>query len=348
MQFSVIVPFHRDLDQLERCLTALDARPPHGEVIIVGDGAPAGTAELSRRHGALLLEQSYSRGPAAARNRGAGAAASDVLIFVDSDVVVAPTALAKVLDLFVAQPSVAAGFGAYDEAPDHAAFMSQYRNLAHSYVHQQASHDAQTFWAGLGAVRRDAFVAIGGFDERFRIPSVEDIDLGYRLRDAGYRIRLDHQIRGCHLKRWTLMSSIWIDVWSRGVPWTQLILRSSRLHNDLNLRAEYRVSVICAYVLVFSLLGTAAWPASVALSALMVLALLILNWHYYRYFLRQRGPWFALRVFPLHIIHHLCNGFSFAWGSVAYVLRRLWDVRLPGALPITPWNQHKRSVVGSQ
>lgn len=348
MQFSVIVPFHGDLGQLERCLTALASRPAGGEVVVVGDGAPPETDDVARRHGVRLVSLPVSRGPAVARNRGVAAAEGDLIVFVDSDVLVSPTAVQQVLDLFAGEPDLAAAFGAYDETPDDPAFVSQYRNLAHSYVHQQASAEAQTFWAGLGAVRREAFLAVDGFDERFRIPSVEDIDLGYRLRAAGYRIRLDHRIRGCHLKRWTVLSSIRIDVWCRGVPWTQLLLRTARLDNDLNLRAEYRLSVVCAYLLVGALAAALVWPPALAIAGVMVAALVALNGPYYRYFARQRGWWFAARVFPLHVIHHLCNGFSFVWGSAAYLAGRAWNLRLPGALPVTPWNQRPRSAVGSR
>jgi GT2 family glycosyltransferase len=284
------------------------------------------------------VDQRPNRGPAAARNRGASAAAGEILIFVDSDVVVDPPALKQIVDLLEATPGVSAVFGAYNEAPAHAGFLSQYRNLAHSFVHQQANPEAQTFWAGLGAVRRQAFAAVGGFDERFPNPSVEDIDLGYRLRAAGYRIRLDHRIRGCHLKRWTFFKSIRIDIWYRGIPWTQLLLRSSRLDNDLNLRAEYRLSVICAYLLVLTLAAAIVWPWMLAASALLVAALLSLSWSYYKYFARQRGLWFAARVFPLHVVHHLCNGVSFVCGSALFTIRRALAVTLPGALPAAPWS----------
>ena len=83
--------------------------------------------------------------------------------------------------------------------------VSQYRNLLHHFVHQEGNPEASTFWAGCGAVRRAAFDAVAGYDEaRFRRPSIEDIELGYRLRRAGYRIRLDRDLQCTHLKRWRL------------------------------------------------------------------------------------------------------------------------------------------------
>src|SRR5947207_1321887 len=78
--------------------------------------------------------------------------------------------------------------GSYDESPLSAGFVSQYRNLLHCYTHQNGRREASTFWAGCGAMRRDRFVHHAGFDERYRYPSIEDIELGVRLRQAGERI----------------------------------------------------------------------------------------------------------------------------------------------------------------
>jgi cyclophilin family peptidyl-prolyl cis-trans isomerase len=103
--------------------------------------------------------------------------------------------------------------------------------------------------AGLGAIRREALEALGGFDQRFVRPSVEDIELGYRLTGLGYKILLDPTIQGCHLKRWTLKSAIVTDVRDRGIPWTQLMLKFARLDNDLNLQTNQRLAVVLAYSL---------------------------------------------------------------------------------------------------
>ena len=184
-------------------------------------------------------------------------------------------------------------------------------------MHEVAGARSSTFWAGLGAVRADAFRSVGGFDERFRRPSIEDIELGYRLVAAGRSLRLDVRFRGRHLKRWTLGSSIVTDIRARGIPWTQLIYRSRALPNDLNTSAALRLSVVLTVMLAASLAFAAVKPWAVAVATVLLATLIGLNFPYYRWFARTRGLLFALRVIPMHLLHHLCNGMSFVAGTTA-------------------------------
>ena len=65
---------------------------------------------------------------------------------------------------------------------------------------------------------------MGGHDERYRRPCIEDIELGYRLRDAGHEIRLCRDLQVKHLKRWRLGDMLTTDLLKRAVPWTRLML----------------------------------------------------------------------------------------------------------------------------
>jgi len=337
-RFSFIVPFHRGLAALEQCLAALDPVPPHSELIIVADGAVEDCQQLALLHRARVIAIDGPSGPAVARNVAAAAAVGEVLVFIDADVVVSRTGLMRMMRMFGEHPETAAAFGSYDERPAEPGFMSQYRNLSHSFVHHSSAIEARTFWAGFGAVRRDAFQAIGGFDERFARPSVEDIDFGYRLAEGGYTTVLDPALSACHLKRWTIRSAIVSDVRDRGIPWTQLILRYGALRDDLNLRAEYRWSVVLAYLAVASL-ACAAYDLRFLAGAPFVMAgLIALNRRSLRFFYRKRGAWFAVRVAFLQVLHHLCNGLSFATGTALFVAARYLGMRLPGTLPTDPWS----------
>jgi glycosyltransferase involved in cell wall biosynthesis len=338
LRFSFIVPFHRDLSTLARCLRALDARPPDSEVIIAADGALDDCQLLARRHGARVVDVPGPAGPATARNVGAAAAGGDVLVFVDADVAVSRAGVDRMVRAIRTEPRTAAVFGAYDEEPPDPGFMSQYKNLSHSFIHQTSATRASTFWAGFGAVRRErietgrAVSTNASFGRRWKT-SIWAI----ASTAAGYEVVLDPALSATHLKRWTISSAIVSDVRDRGIPWTQLIWRYGAFGNDLNLRTEHRWSVLLAYVALGSLLLAPYDGRSLILLMLAAAGLTAANRRYYRFFLAKRGAWFATRVWVMHLIHNLCNGLSFAVGTVLFFAASL-GVGLPGSLPTTPWS----------
>ena len=165
---------------------------------------------------------------------------------------------------FAADPNLIAVFGAYDDAPEASGAVSGFRNLLHHHVHAGGAGEAVTFWAGLGAVRRDAFLAAGGFDaRRYRRSSIEDIELGMRLAAGGGRLVLDPMIRGTHLKAWTLGSMISTDLVRRGIPWVELLLETREggaPRRTLNLGWRHRASATCVLAGVGATVAADAGP----------------------------------------------------------------------------------------
>jgi len=122
-------------------------------------------------------------------------------------------------------------------------FLSQYKNLVHHYYHHREGGDADTFWAGCGAVRKDIFLASGGFDAlTYRYPSIEDIELGFRLRQRGLRVVLAPEVQGTHLKVWRLGNLLHTDIFRRAVPWSRLIHSRSGLPDALNVGVGERIN----------------------------------------------------------------------------------------------------------
>jgi hypothetical protein len=292
---SVVVPATDRPATLPRCTAALQRA-----------AAAAGPVEI------VVVNGPRDLGVCAARNMGARRASGEVLVFVDSDVEVHPDALTRIRAAFADDPGLTAVFGSYDDAPP-GGTVAAFRNLLHHHVHHRGAGPASTFWSGLGAIRRDAFSAAGGFDgERFPHPSIEDVELGARLVAGGARIVLDPAIQGTHLKAWTLRSMVCTDFARRGVPWVALLLRSTRRSatsaagpvpagtTTLNLGWRHRVSAVACAAGVGGLLlrrPTATLGA--------VLVLLGVNRDFYALLARRRGPAEAVVGVGLHAVHHL-------------------------------------------
>jgi hypothetical protein len=212
------------------------------------------------------------------------------------------------------EPGVVAVFGSYDDKPPAPNFGSQYKNLVHHHYHQHADPRASTFWSGCGAVRRDAFLAIDGFDQsNFKVPSVEDIDLGYRMRAAGGQIRLDRRILSTHLKVWSVPELVRTDIFRRALPWARMMLNRTDVLDDLNVGTAERLRAILAGVSLAALPAAAIGLLPYWALAPILLTAVTANWHLFRLFAKVRGYGFASAGLAFHQIYYLYSTASFAW-----------------------------------
>lgn len=338
MFVSLIIPVHNGRDTLPQCLAAVNQTLYDAwECVVVDDGSTDGSGALARQMGMrVITNDSGLPGPAQARNLGAAAAEGDVLFFIDADVLVQPGTVGIVAATLSAYPDLAACFGSYDDSPTETNFLSQYRNLLHHFTHQQARSEASTFWSGCGAIYRHVFNEIGGFAvSAFPRPSIEDIELGYRLRAAGYQIRLEKLLQVSHMKRWSARQMVVTDVRDRAIPWSRLILQDGSLPNDLNLQTGQRVSTAVAF------LGLVAPGGALVTSWLWLLwgtavaVLVWLNRHFYRFLLQKRGIWFLLRALPWHWFYFIYSGAAFAAVFILARLGKLEQRSLPQPRPLS-------------
>jgi glycosyltransferase involved in cell wall biosynthesis len=315
LTISVILPVRDGGSNFRRCLSSLSGvLPPPAEIIVVADGDTDGSWRVAEEFGAKVLRTPEPQGPARARNLGARAAQGDILLFVDADVEMRPNAIQQIETAFSGDPDLTALFGSYDDEPGEDNFLSQYKNLFHHYVHQMSREEASTFWSGCGAIRRKVFMELGGFDESYRKPCIEDIELGYRLKQAGYQIRLFKGLQVKHLKRWDIKSLLKTDFFDRALPWTELILKHQNFVNDLNLRFSSRLSVLLTCGFIFVLIGGWWWHGFFAVACLMLLLLLAINAPLYHFFIRKRGFGFMIRAIPWHWFYYFYSGLAFAIG----------------------------------
>lgn len=329
---SIIVPAHRGEQVLRRSLPALvasDLPRAQWELIVVDDASPDETSVVAAEYADVVVRlRGRPRGPAYARNRGVEVSRGEVVVFVDADVCVHDDVLSKFAALCRTQPDVAAAFGSYDANPPARGVISQFRNLLHHHVHQSNAGDAETFWAGCGAVRRAVLLEIGLMDAwHFRRPQIEDIELGRRLRRSGHRILLRPDIQCAHLKRWTLRNMVTTDFKDRGTPWMWMLLAEGPAGTPatLNLKAREKVCTLLVAVVAVLLLA-AGWFGSVWLlagalaAALMIVAL---NHSFYRRLTRARGITFAAAAVPLHLVFYFTGGLAAVAGVMLHLIARV-------------------------
>ncbi len=327
---SVIIPVHNGGKYLERCLDALiDSTYPVFEILVIDNHSTDDTVTIAQQKGVNVIQLTELPGPAAARNFGAQHARGDIFLFVDSDVTVRRDTIALVAGNFRQNPEIAAVFGSYDDEPLEDNFISQYRNLFHHFHHQHSCTEAFTFWGGCGAIRKKVFEEMGGFNQkRYTKPSIEDIDLGCRIRKKGYRILLDKDMQVKHLKKWEFISMLRTDIFQRAIPWSRLILETKFMPKGLNLQTAHKASSIFVALMIlvmpFLFFGHTKFfnipvaPAAGLFLSFLFVGYLFLNRKLYNFYARRKGLRFMMQVIPLHILYYLYSGISFVFCWVTY------------------------------
>jgi len=324
IDLSVIMPTIFWSGTFERCarrvLSLLDETTTNAEVVFAFDGSPPPTPAWLARPDVRIVKTDTRSGPAVARILAAESARGEILFFVDADVELAADSIDRVHGAFAADPDLVGLFGAYDDEPAAAGLASTFRNLLHHHTHVSNPGTAGTFWSGCGAMRTTAFLDIGGFDEKYAYPSVEDIELGMRVAANGGKILLAPELRCKHLKHWTLASMVVTDIVHRATPWTRLIMNSRELPATLNLDWRGRLSGICSVLLAACLAVAVFVP--VALWAVLACGLVVvaLNSGFYGLCARKRGVGFAVASFALHWTYFVYSSLTFG----AVTLHELW------------------------
>lgn len=186
---SVIVPAHNEERELPATLAALrealDEVAAEHELLVVDDASTDRTAAIAEAAGARVVQVAV-RHIAAARNAGARAARGDTLLFVDADTLVPAATLAAALN---ALHRGAVGGGAEVRWTPPVPWHGHLYLWAFNLVWRRLGHAAGCFVF----CRREAFEAIGGFDERYY--ASEEIWLSKSLRERGPFVIVQEPVR---------------------------------------------------------------------------------------------------------------------------------------------------------
>ena len=305
LRLSVIVPTFNADSTLPECLQGLRrAIGTDDEVIVADDGSPVPPMDVVESIGDprfRLVASPINIGRGPVRNLGASKATGDVVVFVDADVVVHEDALEMIRSRMSAGSSCL--FGSYDDAPPAGGIVSKYRNLLHHFTHQTKGRSATHFWTGLGAVRRDVYLTLGGLNKDQWARNMEDVEFGHRVVDAGLTVDVHPEIQGTHLKNFTFGRMVRTDLFNRAVPWSRLILEDPKHLDRFVVSWSQRMSAILTGIIGASLLVSPFLPAVLLVTLACTVMFAALNRKLLRFFTRRMGIRFAFAALILHMVH---------------------------------------------
>ncbi len=194
---SIIIPVHGLIEYTAACLQAIrESTDGRYEVIVIDNGSPDQTlAYLARCIGVRTIRLPRNEGFAIACNRGAAAARGELLVFLNNDTVPLPGWLAALRATLTNHPDAGIvgakllyprGLIQHAGVEFNAQLASYHRHLG-APSNYPAANQTRAVAAVTGAcilLRRAEFLAVGGFDERYR-NSFEDVDLCLKMLRQG-------------------------------------------------------------------------------------------------------------------------------------------------------------------
>jgi glycosyltransferase involved in cell wall biosynthesis len=206
-RLSVIICSFNGAVGVDRCMRTLAKQTIYSEleIIVSDDGSTDNTSEIARAHDAAVIRHVPNRGVSAARNSGVQLASAPIVAFIDDDCVPDPQWAEQLLSGYDDKVIATGGPLVVDGEPGlivsyltrHNPLEPQELELAKSsrlsyrlylYLRRQwraytpqGRREVFSFASANMSVRRQEFLDIGGFDERFRF-GAEDDDLCRRLR----------------------------------------------------------------------------------------------------------------------------------------------------------------------
>ena len=209
---SIIIPTFQRPEELARCLAALSEQHfEHGwEVIVIDDGGGDLQDTLLPFQDHLSLRYIYqpNSGPARARNRGAEVAEGERLAFLDDDCSPDSSWAEKLTAATDRHPSAAVGGHTVNSLGDnkYAQASQDLIDFLYEYHESKENHPGTFFTTNNLSLRKDDFLAVGGFDEGFERAAGEDREFGYRWLQAGKEMVYCPEVLVHHFHNLTLGS----------------------------------------------------------------------------------------------------------------------------------------------
>ncbi len=322
---SVIIPVRNSERTLESCLRSIKrSYYKKIEVIVVDDHSSDGSIGIAQRYDCMVLSAENGAGANNARNFGAQHANGELLIFIDSDIVIARETILSVVET-LEEEGMDAVVGIYTAKHRHETFVSQYKNLWVRYSYLKSPPSIDWLFGAISGIKRRAFEKLGGFNvELLARHGHDDIELGKRFARENLNITLNMDIEVEHLKNYTLASFV-KNEFHRSAGFAELAVWTGEAAGSVkrgfvNVYPMFVLSTLFSLIVLFLLVGGILGWISYAYIAVAVGFYLLMNIRFLNYLEQVRGLFAMIVMIPFLFIDHLV---CFV-GSVAGLLRGLW------------------------
>lgn len=321
MKFSIVVPVHNAQDTLKSCLDAIFlSENKDFEVIVVDDGSTDESGLIARGYSCKLITLKESKGTAYSRNIGKENTQGEILVFIDSDVVMKRDTLKLLGETFGENQDVVAVTGILSKECPYENFFTQYKNLYMHYIFKKCPKFIDFLYGSLSAIKRDYFLR---FNENFKI--TDDTELGQRYKELNRKILLNPELEVIHHKRYNFKNIVENDFF---VPfWWVKSFILHKGHRDIlekkrfcHARMNQIVSILVAYLLIISLVFSHNLNVRI-IFFIFLFVFLVLNYDFFVFLYKERGFLFLIRSIIFTYLDMLVMGLGILAGFTHSIVK---------------------------
>jgi glycosyltransferase involved in cell wall biosynthesis len=290
------------------------------EVVIVDDCSTDNTVEIAKKYPVRVIQMESNAGPAKARNTGVKEAEGDIIFFLDSDVIVLDGTISEVEDYFRNNPDAKCIIGICATEPLNRGFVPAYMAMF-EYIHLigQQYDRVSVFAPRCGAIKKDFFLEVGGYDENYRGADVEDFELARRINKSDCIILNPKLLVRHQFADFRQALKIYFK---RTVMWIHLFFREKQLDNAGPTSPSNGIAAVCAFLSFLSLILMPFAPDAAYLFLILIVIYLFSNVKWWSFMRREAGLPFAMRALLLNYVLGIEIMISAMYGVLSYPFSR--------------------------
>lgn len=325
-KISIIIPAFNSQDTLADCLNAIFlSNFQDFEVIVVDDSSKDSTLKIAENFPVEVIKHDKNQGAAISRNDGAEKAKSDILLFIDSDVFIKKDTLEEIWGFFNARENIAAVACTMSGKYCAETFGSKFITLRTCYYYRWKKYEIfrnyTIFQSQCGAIKKEVFQQLGGFDPRFQGVGIEEYEFGHRLSNAYKNVLLrnvqfDRKCKNFKQRLRALLtrSSIWAPIFLKRMKFESAGAVATPLEG---LSTSLSFFGTCCFLLFFIHYNFLIF------SFCVLLIQLLLEIKFLQYVYLKTGLFFVWRAyFAIHLMN-LAISIGFIHGALKMVLESL-------------------------
>jgi glycosyltransferase involved in cell wall biosynthesis len=321
---SVIVPAYNSQDTIEQCLVAVrQSTHQNYELIVVDNKSQDATRSIAQKYADKVVELDGNLKRSQVRNKGIGVSRGEIIVNIDSDIIIRPDTLARIVHYFSQHPHIHAVNGLLSKEHPHTGFFSQYKNLYMNYIFNRLPEKVTFLYGSIHALRRKDSQP---YDSDIEI--ADDTALGQQLVGYGKQIGFIKDLEVIHLKKYGLFSFIkndfqipfdWAKIFLKYKGWKQLGKNKTGFAHSPK---EQLISVVLApTIFLLSILCLLGY-LSFSLILPLILVWFIFNIRFLAFLVKERGLLFGVLAFFVTLIDNIVMAIGILCGFAMFLYQQ--------------------------